>query len=167
MKLDFRKAMPDDTSAIWKILSDAIQRRKEDGSDQWQDGYPNLEVVQLDIKREIGYVLIHEETIIGYAAILINDEPAYDDLAGSWQCENGFAVVHRVAIASGFLGKGLAQKMLGLIELWAQEQKIPSIRIDTNFDNIGMLRILEKSSYIFRGEIFMRNKPRKAFEKIL
>jgi hypothetical protein len=30
---------------IWIILQQAIARRKADGSNQWQDGYPNPEVI--------------------------------------------------------------------------------------------------------------------------
>ena len=55
----------------------AIQRRKEEGSDQWQDGYPNPDVVQKDIEKEAGFVLTDGETMVGYCAILINDEPEY------------------------------------------------------------------------------------------
>lgn len=36
-----RKAVANEASIIWEILAAAIQRRKADGSDQWQDGYPN------------------------------------------------------------------------------------------------------------------------------
>jgi hypothetical protein len=43
---------------------------------QWQDGYPNPEILQKILKRP-GFILVLGETIIGYCAILINDEPAY------------------------------------------------------------------------------------------
>ena len=48
----FRKAEAQDLSQIWKILQQAIQRRKEEGSNQWQDGYPNPEVIQHDLNNE-------------------------------------------------------------------------------------------------------------------
>lgn len=166
MDLSFRKATVEDEATIWKILSGAIQRRKEDGSDQWQDGYPNPTVVHQDIENETGYVLTDDGAIIGYTALVIDDEPTYDHIIGSWGCHTGFMVVHRVAIDNAYLGKGLAQRMLTFIESLAQQQKVPSMRIDTNFDNVGMLRILEKSGYQYCGEIYVREKPRKAFEKI-
>ncbi|RYD75593.1 MAG: GNAT family N-acetyltransferase, partial [Sphingobacteriales bacterium] len=40
MFLRFRPAQIEDQDTIWEILQGAIQRRKEDGSEQWQDGYP-------------------------------------------------------------------------------------------------------------------------------
>ena len=58
MAHQFRKAFPSDASRIWEILQQAILKRKEEGSNQWQDGYPNSEVIKKDISKEIGYVLI-------------------------------------------------------------------------------------------------------------
>jgi len=166
MELGFRQAKSDDEAIIWDILNGAIQRRKEDGSDQWQDGYPNPNVVHQDIENGYGYVLTDKGEVIGYAAVLVDDEPTYATIVGSWACDDGFMVVHRVAIDSNYLGKGLAQQMIAFIEALAQEKGIPSMRIDTNFDNVGMLRILEKAGYQYSGEIYVRHKPRKAFEKV-
>ena len=71
----FRKAALEDADDIWEILRRAIARRKEDGSNQWQDGYPNIEVIKDDIQNKYGYVLTLKEEIVGYCALLINDEP--------------------------------------------------------------------------------------------
>ena len=81
--VNFRQAITSDIDSIWKILQGAIERRKADGSNQWQDGYPNLEVVANDIRKGAGYVLTMEDLIIGYVAILINDEPEYARLKAS------------------------------------------------------------------------------------
>ena len=74
---DFRKAEMGEISQIWHILQDAIKRRNEEGSNQWQDGYPNIEIVKNDIDKEEGFVLTEGETIVGYCAVLINNEPEY------------------------------------------------------------------------------------------
>ena len=52
----FRKAQISDIPEIWIILQKAIQRRKEEGSNQWQDGYPNPEVIQNDIEKESRWI---------------------------------------------------------------------------------------------------------------
>ena len=72
MEYIFRKATITDAAQIWAILQQAIQRRKADGSKQWQDGYPNPEIIKQDIDNAVGYVLIKEETIVGYTAVIIN-----------------------------------------------------------------------------------------------
>lgn len=163
----FRKAEISETSRIWTILQQAILRRKEDGSNQWQDGYPNQEVVQKDIEKEKGFVLLEGETIIGYCAVLINDEPEYDNIEGKWLTNNDFVVFHRVAISTKYLGKGLAKMMIKHIEDFALNNNIYSIKADTNFDNIPMMKLFEKLGYTFCGEVYFRGSPRKAYEKVL
>ena len=167
MNYSFRKASVHDIPQIWTIIQQAIVRRKNDGSQQWQDGYPNENLIRKDIVDGIGYVLTDDDKIVGYAAILFNDEPAYEKLKGTWLTNEYFAVVHRVAISDYYLGKGLAQKIFLFTEDLALDNNIFSIKVDTNFDNIPMLKILEKLGYTYCGEVFFRGDARKAFEKIL
>ena len=167
MNYHFRKAELSEIAPIWEILQQAIQRRKEDGSNQWQDGYPNPEVVQKDIEKGEGFVLVDGETIIGYSAVLINDEPAYEKIEGNWLTNGDFVVLHRVAISEKYLGKGLSKMILKHIEEFALSHNIYSIKADTNFDNIAMMKIFENSGYTYCGEVFFRGSSRKAYEKVL
>ncbi|MBF2707234.1 GNAT family N-acetyltransferase [Flavobacterium soyangense] len=167
MNYHFRQAEFSDASRIWIILQKAILRRKEDGSNQWQDGYPNSEVVLKDIEKGEAYVLVEGKTIIGYCAILVNDEPEYEKIEGNWLTNDDFVVFHRVAISEKYLGKGLAKIMIEYIEDFALKNNIFSVKADTNYDNIAMLKIFEKSGYSLCGEVYFRGSPRKAYEKVL
>lgn len=167
MNYHFRKAELSEIAPIWRILQQAVLRRKEEGSNQWQDGYPNPEVVQKDIERGDGFVLLSGETIIGYSAVLINNEPAYEKIEGNWLTNDDFVVLHRVAISEKYLGKGFAKMILGYIEDFARSNNIYSIKADTNFDNIAMLKIFENSGYSYCGEVYFRGSARKAYEKVL
>nr|WP_315196300.1 GNAT family N-acetyltransferase [uncultured Flavobacterium sp.] len=167
MNYSFRKATASEIPAIWDILQQAIARRKKDGSEQWQDGYPNSEVVKKDVEAGYGFVLTDGETIIGYTAVLINDEPEYVKIKGEWLSNNDFVVFHRVALSENYLGKGLAKKILKYIEEFALSNNIYSVKADTNFDNIAMLNIFEKSGYKYCGKVYFRGGERKAFEKTL
>ena len=164
---NFRKATLSEIDSIWEILKQAILRRKMDGSNQWQDGYPNLEVVKKDIEKEAGYVLTENDAIVGYIAVLINDEPEYAKIQGKWITNGDFVLYHRVAIAESHLGKGLAKLMITHIEKFAFEHNIKSIKADTNFDNAAMLSIFDKMGYEYCGEVYFRGSPRKAYEKVL
>ena len=73
MNYQFRKAKNSEATQIWNILQSAIKRRKAEGSNQWQDGYPNIEVVKNDIDNKEGFVLAENGNIIGYSAVLINN----------------------------------------------------------------------------------------------
>ncbi len=167
MNYHFRKALTSEIPQIWSILQQGIIRRKEDGSNQWQDGYPNPEVIQKDIEKGAGFVLTEGEAILGYSAVLVNDEPEYAKIKGNWLTNDDFVVFHRVAISEQYLGKGLAKKILGFIEEFALSNKIYSIKADTNYDNIAMMKIFEKLGYSICGEVHFRGSPRKAFQKLL
>jgi ribosomal protein S18 acetylase RimI-like enzyme len=165
--IKFRKAIDADLPQIWEILQQAIQRRKKEGSNQWQDGYPNPDVIQNDLKNGYGFVLAQGDLILGYTAILINDEPEYDKIEGKWITNDDFVVFHRVAISENQLGKGYAKKMMLSIEEFALAKNIYSIKADTNHDNEPMKSLFEKLGYIYCGQVYFRGSPRKAFEKVI
>lgn len=167
MNYQFRKALQSDIPEIWLILQQAIKHRKEDGSKQWQNGYPNPEVIQKDIYKDAGYVLTEEETIVGYCALLINDEPVYENIVGKWLSNDDYVILHRVAISDSYLGKGLAKKIVEYSEDYARSKNIYSIKADTNFDNPAMINIFEKLGYSFCGEVQFEGGSRKAYEKLL
>lgn len=167
MNYSFRKATITEVPQIWAILKQAIIRRKNDGSEQWQDGYPNPEVVKKDIDKGAGFVLTENENIVGYTAILINDEPEYKNIMGEWLSNTDFVVFHRVALSENHLGKGLAKKIFEYIEDFALNNKIYSVKADTNFDNLAMLKIFEKLGYQYCGKVYFRGGERLAFEKTL
>lgn len=165
--LNFRKGSEKDISEIWKILQQSIERRKNDGSNQWQDGYPNLSTVENDIEKGYNYVLTLNEKIIATSALIFNDEPTYDVIDGAWLTDGEFLVVHRVGVSDEVAGKGFATKFFETFENFAKKNEVFSIKVDTNFDNLAMLKILEKLGYSYCGEIQVRDGARKAFEKVL
>lgn len=162
-----RKATPADQAVIWEIIQQAILRRKNDGSLQWQDGYPNPDTIRVDIEKGAGYIFDIEGETAAYSALIFNNEPAYENIEGKWLSDNDFLVIHRVAVADRFLGKGIAFKLFVEIENFAKKEQVHSIKVDTNFDNLAMLRILEKLDYTYCGEVYFRGSARKAFEKLL
>ncbi len=166
-EIKLRKAETEDRDAIWKIIQQAIERRKNDGSTQWQQGYPNLGTVEGDIDKGYGFVMTVDGEIAVYTALILNDEPAYNMIDGAWLSNEEFVVVHRVAVDAKFAGQGMVKKLFDLIEDFTKSHEIRSIKVDTNFDNTAMLRILESKGYSYCGEVFLAGGMRKAFEKII
>lgn len=166
-KFHFREAIFSDQEAIWEIIQQAIERRKNDGSNQWQDGYPNPGTIKSDIENKVGFLLESSKQIIGYAAVLFDIEPAYEIIEGEWLSNQPYAVVHRVAVSNNYAGKGIATQIFKEIEKRVIENKIFSIKVDTNYDNVPMLKILKKLGYTYCGEVYFRGSARKAFEKLL
>ena len=164
---NFRKATVADCDSIWKILQQAIERRRQDGSRQWQDGYPNFNSVASDVEKGWGFVIDVDGEIAAYAALIFEAEPAYESIEGKWLSSGDYLVLHRAAVADAFAGKGLAKMIFREAEKLAKSNGINSVKVDTNFDNAAMLAILEKSGYTYCGEVSLRGNARKAFEKLL
>ncbi len=108
-----------------------------------------------------------EDKIIAYGAIILNAEPAYKSIDGAWLTNEDFFVIHRVAVSNNGLGRGAAKQFFYEAEFVATSNKVLSIKVDTNYDNVAMLHILNKMGYIYCGKVMMRGAPRMAFEKVL
>jgi GNAT superfamily N-acetyltransferase len=165
--LALRKAHISEKELIWEILKDAIEQRRQEGSKQWQDGYPNELSIISDMENGYAYVLVENETILAYLAVIFDKEPAYEIMEGKWLTNGDYLVVHRVAVARQVKGKGIATRLFGQLENLCLEKKVYSIKVDTNFDNIPMLKMLDRLGYIYCGEVYFRGGARKAFEKVL
>ncbi len=76
-------------------------------------------------------------------------------------------MVHRVAVEGKFAGQGMVKKLFDHIEDFTKSHGIQSVKVDTNHDNIAMLKILEGKGYSYCGEVLLRDGMRKAFEKII
>ncbi|MGI9651578.1 N-acetyltransferase family protein [Chryseobacterium sp. RLHN22] len=166
-EIHFRKAETSDINAVWEIIQQSIERRRKDGSQQWQNGYPNLQTVESDVEKGFGHVLTVDGEIAVFVALIFNDEPAYSSIEGAWLTNGEFVVVHRVAVSENFAGQGLAKKLFDYIEDFTKSQNVLSIKVDTNYDNLAMLKILESKGYTYCGEVFLAGGVRKAFEKVL
>lgn len=105
-------------------------------------------------------------TVAAYGAVVFDGEPAYDALEGRWLSVQPYVAVHRLAVAPGFAGKGLAQRFLEETASLAASAGIRSFKVDTNHDNVQMLHVLDKLGFAFCGMVRYES-PRLAFEKLI
>ncbi|SDX31289.1 GNAT family N-acetyltransferase [Tepidimicrobium xylanilyticum] len=167
--MEFRKAIESDIDNIMNIIKQAQDYFKEQGIDQWQNNYPNPEVVREDIDRGYGYVLLKKGEIVGTVAVSFDGEKTYEKIYdGQWISNFDYAVIHRLAIDSNYKGQGLASIIVKNIEKMCLRENIKSIRIDTHEDNESMQRLIQKNGFKYCGIIHLRdNSKRLAFEKII
>ena len=162
-----RKAERSELPAVWAIIQFAIDQRRLDGSAQWQDGYPNENTLRNDMDKGQAYVLEADGELLLYAAVIFEPEPAYEAIEGRWLTKGPYMVLHRVAVSPQAKGKGTATTFFRMVEDLCHARGVPSIKVDTNFDNAPMLRIMDKLGYTYCGEVYFRGKPRRAYEKVV
>ena len=165
-----RFAEQKDFEAIMAIVHSAQQRIAQLGIDQWQDGYPEPELIESDIENKIGCVFEDEGKIAAYLVLLDTPEPVYDELDGQWLVSNApYATIHRMAIGDDWCGKGLSTQIIAHAENFAREKGCASLRADTHRGNVRMRRLLEKCGFAYCGEckydVTAGDPVRVAYEK--
>ena len=164
----FRRSTYADINDIMKIIGQAQSYLKKMGIDQWQDGYPNTQVIEDDIKKGYSYVLVHKDKIIATVAISFDGEATYDHIyKGQWITDDRYVVIHRLAVGDIYKGQGLSSKIIEYIKDLCLDRGIYSIRVDTHRENLSMQRMLEKNEFEKCGIIYLENgDERIAFERI-
>jgi len=164
-----RKAQLEDINAMLEMVYQGQESLKAMGVNQWQNNYPNMDVVQRDVEKGNAYVLTEDGHVIAMSTVIFNDEPTYERIyEGQWLSRGDFVVIHRVAVNNRYQNRGIASYMIGEIEKMVMQAMIPSIKIDTHKDNLPMRKVLEKSGYIYCGRIVLLDgNSRVAYEKLL
>lgn len=163
----FRKSTEEDIPVVAAILKAAVERMLSEGKHQWNHSYPNEDHVRADVANGNGYVLICNNKIVAYGAVIFDGEPAYNSIRGKWSDDEPYVVVHRIAVLPTSQNKGHAISFLKAVEKLALSKDIKSFRIDTNYDNIRMLNLLKKTGFSYCGEVCYPAGSRMAFAKRL
>lgn len=165
--LIFRKAVMADVDRIWQIILQAKEQMRLLNSRQWQDGYPMSENIVRDVEFGYGYVLCQEDSVIVYGAVIFDGEPAYDNIEGEWLTDIDYVVVHRLAVADEVKQRGIATLFMQKVEELSIGKEVYSFRVDTNFDNYYMHKMLGRLGFTHCGDIQYERGARLAFEKKL
>lgn len=148
-----RPAEKRDLDAIIELIAHARAFIASQGIDQWQDGYPEKELIESDMESGIGIVFLSEGRICSYMALMDVPEPIYDELDGQWLCSGPYATVHRMAIDDGYRGMGVSTAMLDYAMDYARARGLNSVRADTHRGNRAMRGLLDKRGYVYCGEV--------------
>ena len=167
--MKFRKAVETDIKYTMNIIKQAQNYFKEQGIDQWQDNYPNIETIKNDVNNGESYVLLKENNIVATVAVSFNGEKNYETIyEGKWLISGEFAVIHRIAVDNSYKGLGLASEIIKSVEKLCLNNEVHSIKIDTHEENMSMQNLLKKNGFKYCGIIYLEDKSERiAFEKIL
>lgn len=169
--MNIRKARKEDLPQVMEIIRMAQQSFREQGINQWQDGYPNEAIILQDMEKKQSYVAQEKELMVGTAVISMEKEQFYEKIEkGTWLTERDadYLVIHRIATRNGCKRKGIAGAFLEEAGRKALEQQAGSIRIDTHPDNQIMQSWLKRHGFVYCGWIWLASGDlRYAYEKLL
>ncbi|MHB0756340.1 GNAT family N-acetyltransferase [Polaribacter sp. M15] len=170
--MKIRLSKIEDIPQIATIINDAKELLASLHIDQWQNGYPNAEQVENDIKNNESYVVVNDEgTVIATSMFTLRKEPTYKEVIdGNWLISEDevYGVIHRMAIKKEYRKLGLATFLFDEFHQQLKDKNIQSLKIDTHEDNLGMQSLIKKLGYKYCGIIYTSyNAKRLAFEKVI
>ncbi|WP_405606201.1 GNAT family N-acetyltransferase [Polaribacter sp. Asnod1-A03] len=170
--MKIRLSKIEDVPQIATIIDDAKELLASLNIDQWQNGYPNAEQVENDIKNNESYVVVNDEgTVMATSMFTLRKEPTYKEVIdGSWLISEDevYGVIHRMAIKKEYRKLGLATFLFDEFHQQLKDKNIESLKIDTHEDNLGMQSLIKKLGYKYCGIIYTDyNAKRLAFEKVI
>ena len=141
-----RQAHADDLHDIKAIIDNGREYLKQQGLNQWQMGYPNQDTIATDLELKQGYVLVVDETIAGYAAVIVGEDPVY-------KC---YVTLHRFAMSNEFRGQKLAQRFMTAILSYFYAQNQRDFRIDTHPENFAMQAVITGNGFQKQGHVYIQ-----------
>lgn len=164
----FRQAKHNEIDACYALVDAARRKMLGLGRKQWTEDYPSRAIIAHDVDECVAFILEEDGRMLAYGALVINGEPAYEQLQGRWVSEGLYIAVHRLAVDPVLQGKGIGREFLKQVERYSAQMEIPSIKIDTNMDNREMIGLLSVLGYVVCGTVdYGARGKRMAFEKYI
>lgn len=156
---NIRLAKEADLNRILEIYEIARQFMRSNGNPtQWNNGYPQPDLLEEDIQLNRLYVVEAEDEIKGVFVFFIGADPTYAYIEGSWRSDTPYGVIHRIAGVGGGIFPVALDFCLS---------QISQMRIDTHENNKPMQHVVEKAGFSRRGIIYVEDgTPRIAYDWI-
>lgn len=150
------------------IIKQAQKYLKSKGINQWQNNYPNKEIIESDIKEGSSHVLINNNKIIATVALSFSGEKTYQNIYnGEWLTNGRYAVIHRIAVENNYKGKGIFSIIIDYAVKICFDNNVYSIKIDTHEENESMKKTLINNGFLYCGIIYLEDGAKRlAYEKI-
>jgi len=157
MKVEMAKN--EDLNTVLSIFASAKKYMSGENNFQWGDNYPNLAILNDDLKNNNLYIIKDSHEIVAVFAFILGPEHTYKKIDGEWLNSKPYGTIHRLAKISS--AKGIFKLVINFCFT-----KIDNIRIDTKSTNLSMLNKLEQFNFHRCGIILLDNKEeRVAFQK--
>lgn len=155
MEYLFRKAGIQDFKEVTALFREAVEHMIRNGILQWDEIYPNEEVLFNDILKDEMYLLLEDSKLVACAVINEEQDEVYQ--TGSWQYPNErAAVIHRLCVQPKVQGAGNGRRMMKNVEALIRETGYSTIRLDAFSQNAAANRLYEGLGYRLAGEVHFR-----------
>lgn len=162
-----RKGVLQDLNEIIKIIEAATIDMNSKEIYQWDEIYPNKEVLIQDIEEGNLYVSQTEYSYI-QGIIVLNEDQGEEYYALNWKYKTETPlVIHRLCIHPSYQGKGIAKILVKYGEEYGKEKGYDAIRLDAFIQNYSACNLYEGLGYRKVGIVTFRKGDFYCYEKLL
>lgn len=146
MEIKYRMAQLEDLEEIFSMVKSAIKVMIEQDIYQWDEFYPDEEILKKDIDKKQLYAGVIDNQI---AVVFVLNQHCFDDYKnGKWKYKDEpHYVIHRLCVNPAFQGKGVAKSTLFHIEQELLAAGIRVIRLDVFAQNPYAIRLYDKQGF--------------------
>jgi RimJ/RimL family protein N-acetyltransferase len=153
--MEIQLAKIDDLNNIVRTFKNVIENMIKNNIFQWDEIYPNEDILENDIRKNQMYKIILDNNII--SVFVLNKEYDKEYSNGIWEYNgNNFMFLHRFCINTEYQNKGFGTETMVCIEKYLKNIGIESIRLDTFSKNQAALKLYDKLGYKKTGEVNWR-----------
>ena len=158
-----RIAGREDLVSAFSVIEQATAEMKRRGIDQWDEHYPNREILENDIEKRNMYVYLAEKEIAGIVALDDRQPPEYE--AVPWAYPGRALVVHRLTVHPAYQGQGVASALMQFAEQEIAPGSCEVLRLDAFEENPAALALYERRDYRYAGSVRFRKGLFRCCEK--
>lgn len=165
-KIKFDIARDEDLDEIFAMFRAAINEMERQGIPQWDEVYPDRDILRRDIIVSQLFVgRIQNEIVCAY---VLNTECDGEYQLGDWKYPREYArIVHRLCVHPNYHRRGIARNTMLYIEQQAKALGARSIRLDAFTLNPHALRLYENLGYNLTGKVTWRKGDFYLMEKLI
>lgn len=164
--MTIKKATIRDINVIMGIIKDAIIDMESQGIFQWDNIYPNKDVISKDIYKENLYVYLDDNIIKGFIVLNEFQDKEYEMIKWKYDTYKNL-IIHRLCINPKYKGRGIATALIKFAEVFGEDNKYEAIRLDSFINNSNACRLYAKNGYEKRGIVNFRKGEFWCLEKKL
>ena len=148
--MKYSKANINQLDKIFELYSEAIENMEKQNIHQWDEIYPDKEILRQDILKNQMYIGEKDNNI---AVCFVLNEECYEEYKnGNWICPKArFCIIHRLCVNPLFQNKGIARESMEYIENLCKSSEYDSIRLDCFTENPYSKKLYDKAGYTITG----------------
>jgi len=155
LNISFCKANEGDLDSVFQVFVSAIEEMNRNNIPQWDELYPDREILKEDISKNQLYLGMTDGDIA--CVYVVNSECDSEYENGDWQCPDAsFCVIHRLCVNPKFQKRSIGKITVRHIEAELIKQGVETIRLDAFTLNPYALRMYDKLGYVKVGYVDWR-----------